>query len=957
MGDISVTKFLGLDKITDPNLLPWGAAQVLENLYVQNGKLLTRQGRLNSPFTLESAGGGTGEIIDIFNHEGYDGNTQIIATNRNLYIAKAKHLIATASSVDNESVSGDECQNPQWLFEITAGTTYIQFYVTKDEAIDKIRGYKVSISGDVITVGAQYTDSTNTSNQIESAWFTQLSSTTGLFFNRRSDGNIYVMAFTYSSATDTISWGTAVAVASGATAYCLKGCAKTNENKAIVVWAENNSGVYTMKAATVSVSGSTCTVANVTNINWSGLDAEVMNNELIASDCQHLKSGRIVIASRYKTSGIYNKAQILGYIGTTLHVSPTYDFTSIALPQPRIVVLSPNEFLVCGHTGANALAIHHLEVFTAQIQLISVSEYNEYATDSGATSVDVRAAVQLNEQQIVLMSRSNATGLKWDMVVFGIDFEEITYLNFSTIQAAPSVTDFTHYGLLRISDTRLLNAVANLGATEDPQVFLLNVSSEYNALKSFTTWYRRLDMASFNNRLVYIAGEMIKTDLTNIWNIGITPPNAAASLATSTVTGTIINGVYDYVYTYYNSTFGIESGPSPISDEIEVTLDQAVNLSSLVTTTDNQVDKIRVYRRKVSIGQTLHFHVEDIDISNTTYQDVISDISVSQLIIAPEVNGDPPIATTVEEHKDRMWYGVGNLLYYSELGRPDIVHVESFLQVGGAGDITALVSFLDNLVIFKENSIWLLTGDAIESFELIVVVPDNGAFNHRCALEVDNVVFHMSHKGLYVFNGQASEYLSRQIEPLWLDLQNLTIKESSIAHDPLRGLLCLTGSVTSTSQFDTVFCFNYREPGWSTWPVDDIGVLATTYNRFGEPKLTYGRINRFGDFNGNEELGSTFTWTLILGNLTFNDSFNEQFLKDLNFIFSKQTDTATVTIGYYINGDISTLTTKQVNLKTGYVSYMPAGRRCERFTPYITGTVIPTSIIEFIAAGNSYGWR
>ena len=213
-----MTQFLGLDKITDPADLPWGALQTLENMYVQNGRLVSRQGRANSPFTLEAAGGGTGEIVDIYNHEGFDGNTILLATNRNLYSLKAKHLEATATSVDNKSVSNDNCVNPQWLFEITEDTVYIQFYVTTGETPDVIRGYKLTVGSSSVTIGSTYTDYSDNDNDIEAAWFTQTSATSGLFFYRTSAG-LYVVAFTYDSTTDTITWGSRTVVDTGADDY------------------------------------------------------------------------------------------------------------------------------------------------------------------------------------------------------------------------------------------------------------------------------------------------------------------------------------------------------------------------------------------------------------------------------------------------------------------------------------------------------------------------------------------------------------------------------------------------------------------------------------------------------------------------------------------------------------------------------------------------------------------
>jgi hypothetical protein len=78
-------------------------------------------------------------------------------------------------------------------------------------------------------------------------------------------------------------------------------------------------------------------------------------------------------------------------------------------------------------------------------------------------------------------------------------------------------------------------------------------------------------------------------------NAGIVAPDAACTATAGGGSGTW-TGKYTYYTTFLNSATGEESDPSPISNEIEITLDTHIHLTGIDTTTDPQVDKVNIYR-------------------------------------------------------------------------------------------------------------------------------------------------------------------------------------------------------------------------------------------------------------------------------------------------------------------------------------------------------------------------
>lgn len=132
----------------------------------------------------------------------------------------------------------------------------------------------------------------------------------------------------------------------------------------------------------------------------------------------------------------------------------------------------------------------------------------------------------------------------------------------------------------------------------------------------------------------------------------------------------------------------------------------------------------------------------------------------------------PPQVQFVEHHNGRNWYANSvensNRIWFSDVNDLERIISTSFLDIGSSSDpITGIKSFLGFLVVFKENSVWLVTGNTQDSISQIDIAGNAGCINHRTIAEADNLLFFANGQGVYIFDGARIKYLSLGINDLF----------------------------------------------------------------------------------------------------------------------------------------------------------------------------------------------
>ena len=135
-----------------------------------------------------------------------------------------------------------------------------------------------------------------------------------------------------------------------------------------------------------------------------------------------------------------------------------------------------------------------------------------------------------------------------------------------------------------------------------------------------------------------------------------------------------------------------------------------------------------------------------------------------------DLSGSPPTSKYLEVHYERVWLA-GNATNPSQLRFSDIANAESWpaangIQVGeNDGDqITGIRRAGSGLIIWKNHSIWLLLGNAVNNFQLVRISENIGCIAPHSISEVSGRFYFLAHDGIYSTDGRRPELESFPIQ-------------------------------------------------------------------------------------------------------------------------------------------------------------------------------------------------
>lgn len=141
--------------------------------------------------------------------------------------------------------------------------------------------------------------------------------------------------------------------------------------------------------------------------------------------------------------------------------------------------------------------------------------------------------------------------------------------------------------------------------------------------------------------------------------------------------GSLTGNAYGF-YTFYNSTTGWESSPSPITAFTSLSANQ-ITWSALETTVAKAgVTHKNLYRTQLS-GEVPYYRVTQVTLATTTYVDNVLDTSLG--IQGPDFNdhdAPPDDVYTVIEYEGHIFLASGNLLYFSKPYTGSLADLEYF---------------------------------------------------------------------------------------------------------------------------------------------------------------------------------------------------------------------------------------------------------------------------------------
>lgn len=216
-------------------------------------------------------------------------------------------------------------------------------------------------------------------------------------------------------------------------------------------------------------------------------------------------------------------------------------------------------------------------------------------------------------------------------------------------------------------------------------------------------------------------------------------------------------GTRNYVYTYYSSVTGFESAPSPVSDDLDVLINNVV-VTGFVAPSDNTVDAIKLYR----LGGTLtnYFLVDTLAKTVITYTDTKTDLVVADSDLL-ETDGfiQPPTGIKfLTEYNSALFGSIDSTLYFSNSGLVDNWLATNYIEF--PEHITGLGVTQNGLLVFSRNKTWILVGTDINTYSKYLLNGNQGCVSHSTIAYVDNNLLWYSLDGICVSSGGALEVLS-----------------------------------------------------------------------------------------------------------------------------------------------------------------------------------------------------
>lgn len=235
------------------------------------------------------------------------------------------------------------------------------------------------------------------------------------------------------------------------------------------------------------------------------------------------------------------------------------------------------------------------------------------------------------------------------------------------------------------------------------------------------------------------------------------------------------NGTYTYKATFVDVD-GNESEASTATASI-APANQQVNLTA-IGVGDSKTVKRYIYRK--GAGLTFYYRIGEIsDNATTTFTDNVSDATAltDGILLAGEAEGDKAntrigASASVKYpavYYDRLFWvnqatGKLNQVIWSKTTHPFAYPSQHFFNVGDGKPVTAIVPFLDDLIIFKTDSIWRLTGSEESSFQLTRTPATVGCEMPFTVVKMQDRIMFCNSSSIWYFDGVTARKATNRLD-------------------------------------------------------------------------------------------------------------------------------------------------------------------------------------------------
>lgn len=203
-------------------------------------------------------------------------------------------------------------------------------------------------------------------------------------------------------------------------------------------------------------------------------------------------------------------------------------------------------------------------------------------------------------------------------------------------------------------------------------------------------------------------------------------------------------------------------------------------------------------------------------------------------------------------HKNRVWCvqpSQPSTLYFSDAGQPSSFPAGNFININTNDSqvITALAVLLDSLIVFKTDSIWVITGEPLGSGNSTVIGnlnlrranSDVGCVAFRTVCQVESSLLFMSRSGIYLFENYQSRRVSDDINSTFTNINPNALANSWAVYSPNDKKYLLGYATLGTNTPQNVICYDLVVNRFTLWD-DYPGSCATVYRFNNQDSVVFG---------------------------------------------------------------------------------------------------------------------
>lgn len=256
------------------------------------------------------------------------------------------------------------------------------------------------------------------------------------------------------------------------------------------------------------------------------------------------------------------------------------------------------------------------------------------------------------------------------------------------------------------------------------------------------------------NQMYFCDGVSVpqKWDGANQWMWGIATPSITPGLSFGSGSLSPTSG-YSYVYCYFNPVTGQLSSASPYSANTGPQTSKNITVG-YTKSADPQVSNIWIFR--TLDGGSLYYLLAQVPNLTSSYTDSTADSGLNTDLVAPVagVNNPPPAGMAhVAFYASRPWGAVGNVLFFGA-GPDATIGVGTECWPGAnnftvQGNITSLNPLSIGLAVLTEDTLYLLTGTDITSFDLNPWQKNFGVMSENAVTQDGDVLYVFTSRSLF----------------------------------------------------------------------------------------------------------------------------------------------------------------------------------------------------------------